>query len=146
MRLRGVGEFDLRTTLAPMCGTTTNRPLVIACVRMALRGSSFETFLRLSLHSYYSEVECTKIVRFSAVAAAICTAPLRNCAIFKASRCAISLRSKTLANSDSLRKILAPIKIKSAPPPQTQNTPPPKGGILWIWFVLQKECIFSRRP
>ena len=43
-----------------------------------------------------------------------------------------------------IRKILAPIKIKSAlpPPPKTPNTPPPKGGILWTWVFLQKERIF----
>ena len=39
-----------------------------------------------------------------------------------------------------VRKISAPIKIKSAlPPPQT---PPLKGGILRTWFFLQKERIF----
>ena len=46
-----------------------------------------------------------------------------------------------------IRKIRAPIKIKSAlpPPPQkTQNTPPLlKRGILWTWFFLQKERIFQ---
>ena len=36
-----------------------------------------------------------------------------------------------------IRKILAPIKIKSAPPP-----PPKKRGILRTWFFLQKERIF----
>ena len=38
-----------------------------------------------------------------------------------------------------IRKILAPIKIP--PPPQTQNTPPLKRGILWTWVFLQKERI-----
>ena len=38
--------------------------------------------------------ECTKIVRFSAVAAAIFTAPPQNRAIFKAPRCAISSAKK----------------------------------------------------
>ena len=40
-----------------------------------------------------------------------------------------------------LRKIPAPIEIKSALPPQkTQNTPPPKGGILWTWrFSCRKS-------
>ena len=51
-------------------------------------------------------------------------------------------------NDTNLRKILAPIKIKSAlpPPPQkkpkTQNTPPPKRGILWTWFFLQNGRFF----
>ena len=36
----------------------------------------------------------------------------------------------------SIRKILAPIKIKSALPP------PPKRRILWTWVFLQKERIF----
>ena len=39
-----------------------------------------------------------------------------------------------------LRKIRAPIKIKSAPPPP--KTPPQKRGILRTWFFLQKERIF----
>ena len=38
--------------------------------------------------------ECTKIARFSAVAAAIFTAPPQNRAIFKAPRCAISSAKK----------------------------------------------------
>ena len=38
--------------------------------------------------------ECTKIARFSAVAAAIFTAPPQNRAIFKAPRCAISFAKK----------------------------------------------------
>ena len=43
-----------------------------------------------------------------------------------------------------IRKIRAPIKIKSAlPPPQN---PPPKRGILRTWFFLQKERTFSRCP
>ena len=41
-----------------------------------------------------SRAECTKITRFSAVAAAIFTAPLQNRAIFKAPRCAISSAKK----------------------------------------------------
>ena len=46
-----------------------------------------------------------------------------------------------------LRKIPAPIKIKSAPrplPEKTQNTPPPlKRGILWTWrFSCRKNAIF----
>ena len=43
-----------------------------------------------------------------------------------------------------IRKIRAPIKIKSAlpPPPKTQNTPPLKRGILWTWFFLQNGRIF----
>ena len=44
--------------------------------------------------------ECTKIARFSAVAAAIFTAPPQNRAIFKAPRCAISSAKKSLANGD----------------------------------------------
>ena len=40
----------------------------------------------------------------------------------------------------SVRKILAPIKIKSALPPPPK--PPPKRGILWTWVFLQKERIF----
>ena len=39
-------------------------------------------------------IECTKIARFSAVAAAIFTAPPQNRAIFKAPRCAISSAKK----------------------------------------------------
>ena len=39
-----------------------------------------------------------------------------------------------------IRKIRAPIKIKSAPPPP--NPPPKKRGILRTWFFLQKERIF----
>ena len=46
-------------------------------------------------------------------------------------------RAKQYSDS-ALRKIRAPIKIKSAlPPPPTQ-----KGGILRTWFFLQKEGIF----
>ena len=41
-----------------------------------------------------STSECTKIARFSAVAAAIFTAPPQNRAIFKAPRCAISSAKK----------------------------------------------------
>ena len=44
-----------------------------------------------------------------------------------------------------IRKVRAPIKIKSAlpsPPPKPQNTSPLKQGILWTWFFLQKERIF----
>ena len=41
-----------------------------------------------------SEAECTKIARFSAVAAAILTAPPQNRVIFKAPRCAISSAKK----------------------------------------------------
>ena len=44
-----------------------------------------------------------------------------------------------------LRKILAPIKIKSALPPPPPK-PPLKRGILWTRVFLQKERIFSRRP
>ena len=40
-----------------------------------------------------------------------------------------------------LRKILAPIKIKSALPPPPPK-PPLKRGILWTWVFLQKERIF----
>ena len=42
----------------------------------------------------FSRPECTKIARFSAVAAAIFTAPPQNRAIFKAPRCAISSAKK----------------------------------------------------
>ena len=41
-----------------------------------------------------TRAECTKIARFSAVAAAIFTAPPQNRAIFKAPRCAISSAKK----------------------------------------------------
>ena len=45
-----------------------------------------------NVHQYL--IECTKIARFSAVAAAIFTAPPQNRAIFKAPRCAISSAKK----------------------------------------------------
>ena len=44
---------------------------------------------------HWSIPECTKMARFSAVAAAILTAPPQNRAIFKAPRCAISSAKKT---------------------------------------------------
>ena len=47
--------------------------------------------------SLYRITECTKIARFSAVAAAIFTAPPQNRAIFKAPRWAIST-AKTIAS------------------------------------------------
>ena len=41
------------------------------------------------------------------------------------------------------RKICAPVKIKSAlPPPQTQNTPPLKRGILWTWVFPAERTHF----
>ena len=44
-----------------------------------------------------------------------------------------------------IRKIRAPIKIKSALPPPKPKIPPPKTrGILRTWFFLQKERIFPR--
>ena len=49
-----------------------------------------------------------------------------------------------LCRETSIRKILAPIKIKSALPPPKPKTPPPplKRGILWTQVFLQKERIF----
>ena len=46
------------------------------------------------------------------------------------------------------RKILAPIKIKSAlpPPPKAQIPPPPKTRNFMDMVFLQKERIFARRP
>ena len=45
-----------------------------------------------------------------------------------------------------IRKILAPIKIKSALPPPPKNPtppPPPKRGILWTWrFFCRKKSFF----
>ena len=44
-----------------------------------------------------------------------------------------------------IRKILAPIKIKSALPPPPPNSPPPplKRGILWTWrFSCRKNAFF----
>ena len=59
--------------------------------------------------------------------------PLPNRAMFKSPRCSTSL----------LRKIRAPIKIKSAlPPPPPPKKTPQKRGILRTWFFLQKERIF----
>ena len=58
------------------------------------------------------------------------------------------LNSQPHQRIPKVRKILAPIKIKSAPPPpQTQNTPPPlKRGILWTWVLPAERTHFSRRP
>ena len=53
-----------------------------------------ETATAFSSFLSYSPSECTKIARFSAVAAAIFTAPTQNRAIFKAPRCAISSAKK----------------------------------------------------
>ena len=49
--------------------------------------------------------------------------------------------SRTPPSRISVRKIRAPIKIKSAPPPPPKNHPPKKGN-LRTWFFLQKERIF----
>ena len=41
----------------------------------------------------------------------------------------------------------APIKIKSALPPQkTQNTPPLKGGLLWTWVSPAERTHFCQAP
>ena len=51
--------------------------------------------------------------------------------------------------SSLFRKILAPIKIKSAlspPPPQTQNTPPLKRGILWTLVFPAERAHFFQAP
>ena len=42
----------------------------------------------------------------------------------------------------NVRKIRAPIKIKSALPPPPPKNPPKKKGILRTWLFLQKERIF----
>ena len=51
-----------------------------------------------------------------------------------------------ILHTQSFRKILAPMKIKSAlppPPPQKPQIPPPlKRGILWTWLLLQNGRIF----
>ena len=56
---------------------------------------------------------------------------------------------ENLSSREFLRKIRAPIKIKSAlppPPPNPKYPPPLKRGILWTQVFLQKERIFSRCP
>ena len=52
----------------------------------------------------------------------------------------IIFRKLQLQLHKEFRKILAPIKIKSALPPPPK--PPPKRGILWTWVFLQKDRIF----
>ena len=52
----------------------------------------------------------------------------------------------SIPEGGEIRKIRAPIKIKSALPPPPKKNYPQKRGILRTWFFLQKERIFSRCP
>ena len=63
---------------------------------------------------------------------------LRARAIFQAVSAASS-RKKDQKNPRAHKN-----KIGTPPPPP--KTPPQKRGILWTWFLLQKERIFSRCP
>ena len=55
----------------------------------------------------------------------------------------LALDTSILTVLSKVRKILAPIKIKSALPPHPPpQNPPLKRRILWTWVFLQKERIF----
>ena len=64
--------------------------LAVGLPRVAIEVAIYRTLIRRCP----STDSCTKIARFSAVAAAIFTAPPQNRAIFKAPRCAISSAKK----------------------------------------------------
>ena len=55
-----------------------------------------------------------------------------------------AIRANRLHVMKVVRKILAPIKIKSALTPP--NPPPLKGGILWTWVFPAERTHFSRCP